>query len=101
MDEVMQVAFEIKEKITDAEYMKLVEKITDVNTSRHVSVNYGSRTVSDTPMGHGQNLQQKYRQLTEKFNKETTKYMKIIADLAEDNIQLRRDLAEWDDDDDE
>lgn len=99
MDEVMQVAFEFKEKLSDAEYMKLVEKIMEVNTSKHVDVMYGSRTVSDTPMAHIQKLQRRYKHLSEKFNRETTRYMRIIADLTDDNMKLRKEISDWEDDD--
>jgi hypothetical protein len=107
MDEVMQIVFEVKESLADADYMRLVEKITEVNPNKETTVEYPCDTqginpvVTASPQDHINNLKRKYRLLVEKYNKETTKYLKIIADLSEDNMKLRKEAEEWEDEDEE
>jgi len=107
MDEIMQIVFEVKESLVDADYMRLVEKITEVNPNKETTIEYPHDTqginpvVTASPQDHINNFRRKYRLLVDKYNKETTKYLKIIADLSEDNIKLRKEAGEWDDEDDE
>lgn len=107
MDEVMQVVFEVKESLTDADYMRLIEKITEVNPNKEMTVEYPpdiqgiNPVVTASPQDHINNLKKKYRLLIEKYNKETTRYLKIIANLSEDNIKLRKEAEDWEDDEDE
>ena len=103
----MQLVFEVKENIPDCSYMKLVEKISEVNPDKELTVEYPSDTqgvipvVSASPQEHINNLKRKYKALVEKYNKETTRYLRIIADLAEDNMKLRKEAEDWEEDDEE
>ncbi len=105
MDEIMQIVFEVKESLADADYMRLVEKISEVNPNKETTVEYPPDTqginpvVTASPQEHINNLKRKYRLLVEKYNKETTRYLKIIADLSEDNMKLRKEAEEWEDED--
>tara|TARA_R110002072_G_scaffold142663_5_gene288063 strand:+ start:1416 stop:1748 length:333 start_codon:yes stop_codon:yes gene_type:complete len=105
MDEVMQIVFEIKENLTDADYMRLVGKITEVNPTKDIVVEYPcdingiNSVVTASPKDHIHNLNRKYRVTIEKYTKDTTRYLKMIADLTEDNMKLRKEADEWDDDD--
>ena len=107
MDEIMQLVFEVKENIPDGSYMKLVEKIAEVNPNKEMTVEYPYDTqgvnpvVSASPQEHINNLKRKYKSLVEKYNKDTTRYLKMIADLTEDNMKLRKEAEDWEDDDDE
>ena len=107
MDEIMQLVFEIKETIPDGSYMQLVEKIAEVNPNKEMTIEYPCDTqginpvVSASPQDHINNLKRKYKSLVEKYNKETTRYLKMIADLTEDNMKLRKEAEDWEDDDDE
>ena len=107
MDEIMQIVFEIKESLKDSDYMRLVEKISEVNPDKEMTVEYPCDTqgvnpvVSASPQDHINNLKRKYKSLVEKYNKETTRYLKIIADLSEDNIKLRKEAEDWDEDEEE
>tara|TARA_B110000285_G_scaffold86256_1_gene98888 strand:- start:918 stop:1250 length:333 start_codon:yes stop_codon:yes gene_type:complete len=107
MDEIMQLVFEGKENIPDGIYMKLVEKIAEVNPNKDITVEYPSDTqginpvVIASPQDHINNLKRKYRLLVDKYNKEATRYLKVIVDLSEDNIKLRKEAEDWDDDDEE
>ena len=100
----MQIVFEVRESLSDAEYMKLVGKISEVNANKDTAVEYPSdvhgvnSVVTASPQDHINNLKRKYRFLVDKYTKETTRYMKIIADLSEDNIKLRKEAEEWEDD---
>jgi len=107
MDEIMQIVFEIKESLKDSDYMRLVEKISEVNPDKEMTVEYPCDTqgvnpvVSASPQDHINNLKRKYKSLVEKYNKETTRYLKIIADLSEDNIKLRKEAEDWEEDEEE
>ena len=107
MDEVMQIVFEIKESLCDSDYIRIVEKISDVNPNKETTIEYPYDTrginpvVTASPSEHIHNLKRKFKLLMEKYTKDTTKYLKIIADLSEDNIKLRKEVEEWDHDDDE
>lgn len=103
----MQLVFEVKENIPDCNYMKLVEKISEVNPYKELTVEYPSDTqgvnhvVSASPQEHINNLKRKYKSLVEKYTKETTRYLKIIADLTEDNMKLRKDAEEWEEEEED
>lgn len=107
MDEVMQLVFEIKERLADADYMKLVEKISEVNPNKDVTIEYPcdpkgiNPVVTTSPSEHINNLKRKYKSLVETYTKDTTRYLKIIADLTEDNMKLRKEVDEWEDVDEE
>ena len=106
MDEIMQIAFEVRENLPDNEYKRLVEKIAEVNPNKDITVEYPhdlngeNRVIVGTPLSHINRLRQKYKTLIEKYNKDTSRYMRIIADLTEDNLKLRKDAEdEWEEDD--
>jgi hypothetical protein len=107
MDEIMQLVFEGKENIPDGIYMKLVEKIAEVNPNKDLTVEYPHDTqginpvITASPQEHINNLKRKYKTLVEKYTKETTRYLKLIADLTEDNMKLRKEVDEWEEDEDE
>lgn len=107
MDEIMQLVFEVKENIPDGSYKRLVEKIAEVNPDREMTVEYPCDTqginpvVSASPQDHINNLKRKYRSLVERYNRETTRYLKIIADLSEDNMKLRKEAEDWEEDEEE
>ena len=107
MDEIMQLVFEVKENIPDGSYKRLVEKIAEVNPDKEMTVEYPCDTqginpvVSASPQDHINNLKRKYRSLVEKYNRETTRYLKIIADLSEDNMKLRKEAEDWEEDEEE
>lgn len=107
MDDIMQIVFEIKESLTDADYMRLVQKITEVNPNKDMTVEYPcdaqgiNPVVTASPQDHINNLKRKYRLLVDKYNKEATRYVKVIVDLSEDNIKLRKEAEAWDDDEEE
>ena len=103
----MQLVFEVKENIPDGSYMKLVDKIAEVNPNKEMTIEYPCDTqgmnpvVSASPQDHINNLKRKFKSLIEKYNKETTRYLKIIVDLTEDNMKLRKEVEDWEDDDGE
>jgi hypothetical protein len=107
MDEIMQLVFEGKENIPDGIYKKLVEKIAEVNPNKDMTVEYPCDTqgmipvVSASPQEHINNLKRKYKSLVEKYNKETMRYLKMIADLSEDNMKLRKEAEDWEEDEEE
>ena len=107
MDEVMQMAFEVRESLPDNDYKRLVEKISEVNPDKDVTIEYPhdidgvNRVVVGSPLSHINRLKQKYKDLVEKYNKDTSRYLRIIADMAEDNLKLRKEAEEWEDDDDD
>tara|TARA_R110002153_G_scaffold73871_1_gene192547 strand:- start:20 stop:352 length:333 start_codon:yes stop_codon:yes gene_type:complete len=107
MDEIMQLVFEVKENIPDGSYMKLVDKIAEVNPNKEMTIEYPCDTqgmnpvVSASPQDHINNLKRKFKSLIEKYNKETMRYLKIIVDLTEDNMKLRKEVEDWEDDDGE
>jgi len=107
MDEIMQLVFEVKENIPDGSYKRIVEKIAEVNPNKEMTVEYPCDTqginpvVSASPQDHINNLKRKYISLIEKYTKETTRYLRIIADLSEDNMKLRREAEDWDEDEEE
>jgi hypothetical protein len=107
MDDIMQIVFEIKENLQDADYMRLVEKITEVNPNKETVVEYPCDTrginpvVTASPQEHIQNLKRKYRLLVDKYNKETFRHLNIIADLSEENIKLRKEISDWEDEDED
>ena len=105
MDEIMQTVFEVKEKLSDSEYKKLVDLISATNPNKDIVVEYPpdlkgvNPVVTASPQEHINNLKKKYKNLIEKYNKDTTRYLTMIADLSEENIKLRRDAEDWEDDD--
>jgi hypothetical protein len=107
MDEIMQIVFEVKENLIDNDYMRLVEKISEVNPNKDITVEYPhdihgiNPIVTTSPKEHINNLKRKYRLLVEKYKKETIKYLNIIADLSEDNLKLRKEAEEWEEEDDD
>ena len=100
----MQLVFEVRENIPDGSYKKLVEKIAEVNPNNEMTVEYPcdiqgiNPVVSASPQDHINNLKRKCRLLVEKYNKETTRYLKMIADLSEDNMKLRKEAEDWEED---
>ena len=107
MDEIMQTVFEVKEKLSDSEYKKLVDLISATNPNKDIVVEYPpdlkgvNPVVTASPQEHINNLKKKYKNLIEKYNKDTTRYLTMIADLSEENIKLRRDAEDWEDDESE
>ena len=103
----MQLVFEVKENIPDGSYKRLVEKIAEVNPDKEMTVEYPCDTqginpvVSASPQDHINNLKRKYKSLVERYNRETTRYLKIIADLSEDNMKLRKEAEDWEEDEEE
>ena len=107
MDEVMQIAFEVRESLPDNDYKRLVEKIAEINPNKDITIEYPhdpngiNKVVVGSPISHINRLKQKYKDLVERYNKDTTRYLRIITDLTEENIKLRKDADDWDDDDED
>lgn len=103
----MQLVFEVKENIPDGIYKRLVEKIAEVNPNKEMTIEYPCDTqginpvVSASPQDHINNLKRKYKSLVEKYNRETTRYLNIIADLSEDNMKLRKEAEDWEEDEED
>ena len=107
MDEVMQIAFELRGNLQDADYKRLVEKIAEVNPSKDVTVEYPediegvNAIVSASPEEHIKKLKIAMKRAVDKYHRDTRRYLKHIMELSEDNMKLRKEAEEWDDEDDD
>ena len=107
MDEVMQIAFELRENLQDVDYKRLVEKIAEVNPGKGVTVEYPedidgvNAVISASPEEHIKKLKFAMKRAVEKYHRDTKRYLKHIMELSEDNMKLRKDAEEWDDDEDD
>lgn len=107
MEELMQLVFEVKDKLSDSEYKTMSEKIASAYPHKDVTIEYpqdtnGNTTVVSAPMrDHVANLKRRVNFITRAYMKDTKRYLKHILDLSEENLKLRRQWDEENDDEDE
>ena len=107
MEELMQLVFEVKDKLSDSEYKTISEKIASVYPHKDVTIEYpqdtnGNTSVVVAPMrDHVANLKRRIQFITRAYVKDTKRYLKHILDLSEENLKLRRQWEEENDDEDE
>lgn len=96
----MGLLFEVKEKLSDQEYKELSEAISKINPNKERTVEYPADlsgtvvVVTGTPTTHIGNLKRKLIHVTEKYNTETIRYVKHIAELSMEMLKLRKDWEE-------
>ena len=104
--EAMSILDEVKEKLTDDEYKRMAEALAAVNPNKDFVVEYpadlqGVVTVATVPGStHINNLKRRLINLTEKYQRETRKYLVHIADLSE-YLKLKKEWDEEDEDEDD
>ena len=103
----MSILDEIKEKINDDEYKRLAEALAVINPNKDFTIEYpadlhGLTTVACTS-GHTHigNLKRRLIHMTERYARDTRKYLIQIADLSAEMLRLKKEWDEEDDDDED
>ena len=107
--EAMSILDEIKEKINDDEYKRFAEALAAINPNKDFTIEYpadlqGLTTVACTSAhNHIGNLKRRLTHMTERYARETRKYLVQIADLSAEMLRLKKewDEEEEDEEDDE
>lgn len=102
--EAMSILDEVKEKLNDDEYKRLAEALAAINPNREFVVEYppdtqGVVTIATVSgAAHINNLKRRLINMTDKYQRDTRKYLVHIADLSAECLRLKK---EWDEDEDE
>jgi hypothetical protein len=102
--EAMSLLDEVKDKLSDSEYKRIAEALAAINPNKDFPVEYpvdlnGVVTVAKVPGAtHINNLKRRLIILTDKYTRETRKYLVHIADLSSECLKLRK---EWDEEEDD
>ena len=102
--EAMSILDEVKEKLNDDEYKRLAEALAAINPNKEFVVDYppdtqGVVTIATTSGStHINNLKRRLISMTDKYHRETRKYLVHIADLSAECLKLKK---EWDEEEDE
>ena len=105
--EAMSILDEVKEKLTDDEYKRMAEALAAINPNKEFVVEYPPDTQGVVTIAtvsgscHINNLKRRLISLTDKYNRETRKYLVHIADLSAECLRLKKEWDEEDEDEDE
>tara|TARA_B110000285_G_scaffold232376_1_gene303299 strand:- start:379 stop:726 length:348 start_codon:yes stop_codon:yes gene_type:complete len=105
--EAMSILDDVKEKLSDSEYKSLAEALASINPNKDFVVEYpadlqGVVTIATTSAKtHIGNLKRRLITVSDKYQRDTRKYLIQISDLSAEMLRLKKEWDEEDEDDDE